>query len=59
MITTVTLAALASLVPLSVGTPTDTLFGSVALATAGGTIAGTLGVLLVMPALMLGRAGPG
>lgn len=53
MITAVTIAALASLVPLSVGTPTDTLFGSIALATAGGTIAGTLGVLLVMPALMI------
>lgn len=65
MITTVTIAALASLVPLSVGTPTDTLFGSIALATAGGTIAGTLGVLLVMPALMTsggarsGRQGAG
>ena len=34
----------ASLIPLSVGTGTDTLFGAIALATAGGTIAGTLGL---------------
>jgi HAE1 family hydrophobic/amphiphilic exporter-1 len=53
MIVVVTLAALASLAPLSLGTGSDSLFGGIALATAGGTIAGTLGVLFLMPALML------
>lgn len=52
LITVVTLAALASLAPLSVGTASDSLFGGIALATAGGTIAGTLGVLFLMPAVM-------
>jgi hypothetical protein len=36
---------LASLIPLAVGTKADELFGSIALATVGGTIAGTLGAL--------------
>ncbi len=52
MIVCVTLASLASLVPLSVGTDARQLFGAIALATAGGTVAGTLGVLFVMPALL-------
>jgi hypothetical protein len=30
------------------------MFGAIALATAGGTIAATLGVLLVMPAMVMG-----
>lgn len=54
MIVVVTLAALASLVPLSVGTSATTLFGAIALATAGGTVAGTIGVMLFMPALLVG-----
>ena len=55
MIVFVTLASLASLAPLSVGTDSTRLFGAIALATAGGTIAGTLGVLFVLPALLVGR----
>ena len=55
MILVVTLAAMASLIPLSVGTDATQLFGAIALATAGGTVAGTLGVLFVMPALLVGR----
>lgn len=56
MIVLITFAALASLIPLSVGTKADTLFGAIALATAGGTVAGTLGVLFIMPSLITGRA---
>lgn len=52
MIVVVTLAALASLAPLSLGTESDSLFGGIALATAGGTIAGTLGVLFLLPGIM-------
>jgi HAE1 family hydrophobic/amphiphilic exporter-1 len=53
----VTLAALASLVPLSVGTDATRLFGAIALATAGGTLAGTVGALMVLPALLVGTRG--
>jgi HAE1 family hydrophobic/amphiphilic exporter-1 len=56
MIMTITLSALASLIPLSVGTSTKTMFGAIALATAGGTIAATVGVLLVMPSMLKIRA---
>ncbi len=62
MIVFVTLASLASLAPLSIGTDANRLFGAIALATAGGTVAGTLGVLFVLPALLVGRRmrrGPG
>jgi len=55
MIVMVTLTTLASLVPLAVGTSTTTLFGAIALATAGGTVAGTVGAMLVLPALLAGR----
>jgi HAE1 family hydrophobic/amphiphilic exporter-1 len=55
MILIVTITALASLLPLSIGTPTTSLFGAIALATAGGTLAGTLGTMFVMPALIFGR----
>lgn len=55
MIMMVTLTTLASLIPLAVGTGSDTLFGSIALATAGGTVAGTIGAMLVLPALLAGR----
>jgi len=54
MIMMVTLTTIASLVPLAVGTGSSTLFGGIALATAGGTVAGTLGAMLVMPALLAG-----
>ena len=55
MILLVTFTTIASLVPLAVGTEADSLFGSIALATAGGTIAGTIGALFVVPVLTLGR----
>jgi len=55
MIVLITLASLASLVPLSVGTEADSLFGAIALATAGGTVAGTVGAMFVMPLLLVGR----
>lgn len=50
----VTLAGLASLAPLSLGNSSG-LFGAIALATAGGTVAGTVGALFVLPLLMVGR----
>lgn len=53
MIVLVTLVTLASLIPLAVGTDTDSLFGSIALATAGGTVAGTLGALFLVPVLLV------
>jgi multidrug efflux pump subunit AcrB len=53
MIVLVTLTTLASLLPLAVGTDPDELFGAIALATAGGTVAGTFGALWVVPALVL------
>jgi len=55
MIMLVTLTTMGSLIPLAVGTDTDNLFGAIALATAGGTVAGTIGALFVVPALLLGR----
>ncbi len=55
MIMMVTLTTMASLIPLAVGTESSSLFGSIALATAGGTIAGTIGAMLVMPAVLAGR----
>lgn len=55
MIVLVTLASLASLLPLAIGTRTTTLFGAIALANAGGMIAGTLGALLVLPVLCVRR----
>ena len=55
MIMMVTLTTIASLIPLAVGTGSDTLFGAIALATAGGTVAGTIGAMLVLPALLAGR----
>lgn len=54
MIVLVTLTTLASLLPLAIGTPADSLFGSIALATTGGTIAGTIGALFILPAVLLG-----
>jgi hypothetical protein len=41
--------------PLAIGTETTSLFGAIALATAGGTIAGTLGAMFVVPAMLVGR----
>jgi hydrophobic/amphiphilic exporter-1 (mainly G- bacteria), HAE1 family len=55
MIVLVTLTALASLVPLSVGTDASSLFGAIALATIGGTLAGTIGTMVVLPALLVSK----
>lgn len=55
MIVLVTLTALASLLPLSINTDAASLFGAIALATAGGTVAGTVGTMVVLPALLMGR----
>lgn len=57
MIVMVTLTTIASLIPLAVGTSATTLFGAIALATAGGTVAGTVGAMLVLPALLALLAG--
>lgn len=54
MIVLVTLTTLASLLPLAIGTDSDSLFGAIALATAGGTVAGTLGAMFVVPAMVGG-----
>lgn len=51
MIVLVTLTTLASLLPLAVGTAADTLFGAIALASLGGTLAATLVALFLMPLL--------
>ncbi len=53
MIVLVTLTTLASLLPLAIGTDPDELFGAIALATVGGTIAGTIGALWVVPLLVV------
>ena len=58
MIVMVTLTTIASLIPLAIGTSASTLFGAIALATAGGTVAGTLGAMLVLPAMLAGRRRP-
>jgi multidrug efflux pump subunit AcrB len=55
MIVLVTLVTLASLFPLAIGTDPDSLFGSIALATLGGTVLGTIGALWVVPALLPSR----
>jgi hypothetical protein len=39
---------------MAVGTSSDSLFGAIALATAGGTVVGTLGVMFVLPAVLMG-----
>jgi multidrug efflux pump subunit AcrB len=54
MIVLVTLTTMASLLPLAIGTSSTTLFGAIALATAGGTIAGTVGAMFVLPSLVMG-----
>jgi HAE1 family hydrophobic/amphiphilic exporter-1 len=55
MVILITLTSMASLIPLAVGTSTQDIFGAIALATAGGTIFGTLGAMFVVPAMLLGR----
>ena len=56
MILLVTFTTLASLLPVAIGAGTDTLFGAIALATSGGVIAGTIGALFVMPAVLAAGA---
>lgn len=59
MIVLITLTTLASLLPLAIGTDSDSLFGAIALATAGGTVAGTIGAMFIVPALIVrGRRRP-
>jgi HAE1 family hydrophobic/amphiphilic exporter-1 len=55
MIILVTLTSMASLLPLAIGTPATNLFGAIALATAGGTVFGTLGAMFIVPAMLVGR----
>ena len=55
MIVLVTLTTLASLLPLAIGAPTTSLFGAIALAATGGMLAGTIGAMFVMPAMLVGR----
>ncbi|HRP08271.1 MAG TPA: efflux RND transporter permease subunit [Gemmatimonadales bacterium] len=55
MIVLVTLTTIASLVPMAWGTASDTMFGAIALAVAGGTVAGTIAALWLMPAVLVGR----
>jgi multidrug efflux pump subunit AcrB len=58
MIVIVTLSTLASLLPLAIDTDADSLFGAIALAAAGGMIAGTLSAMFVVPAMaMVGGKG--
>ncbi|MGV3709755.1 MAG: efflux RND transporter permease subunit [Gemmatimonas sp.] len=57
MIILVTLTSLASLAPLSIGTKAGDMFGAIALAAAGGTVAGTLAAMFVIPAILVGRRG--
>jgi Cu/Ag efflux pump CusA len=52
----VSLATAASLIPLTLGADPDQLFGAIALATLGGTIAATAAALWVLPALITRRA---
>ncbi len=54
MIVIVTLTTTASLIPMAWGTASDTMFGAIALAMAGGMLAGTLGALFLLPAFLLG-----
>jgi multidrug efflux pump subunit AcrB len=58
MIVLVTLTTIASLIPLAVGTEADSLFGAIALATAGGTVFGTIAALFVVPAMVGGGKRP-
>ncbi len=54
MIILVTLTTVASLVPMAWGSATTTLFGAIALATAGGITAGTLAALWLLPPVLVG-----
>jgi hydrophobic/amphiphilic exporter-1 (mainly G- bacteria), HAE1 family len=56
MIVLVTLTTLASPLPLAVGTQAQDLFGAIALAMVGGTAAGTIGAMFLLPAMLMRRA---
>ncbi len=56
MIVLVTLTTVASLVPMAWGSATDTLFGAIALATAGGVAAGTIAALWLLPPILIGTS---
>ncbi len=53
MIVLITFTTLASPLPLAVGTQAQDLFGAIALAVVGGTIAGTLGAMFLLPPLLV------
>jgi multidrug efflux pump subunit AcrB len=57
MIVLVTLTTIGSLVPMAWGAATTSIFGAIALATAGGTVAGTLGALFLLPPILVGGWG--
>lgn len=56
MIMLITLTTLASPLPLAFGAGADDLFGAIALAMTGGTIAGTLGAIFLLPPILARRA---
>jgi len=57
MIVLVTLTTMASLLPMAWGAESRSLFGGIAMATAGGTVAGTIAALFLLPAFLLGLLG--
>jgi multidrug efflux pump subunit AcrB len=54
MIVLVTLTTIGSLVPMAWGAATTSIFGAIARAPAGGTVAGTLGALFLLPPILVG-----
>ncbi len=54
MIVLVTLTTVASLVPMAWGSAATSLFGAIALATAGGVAAGTIAALWLLPPVLVG-----
>ncbi len=53
MIVLITLTTLASPLPLAVGTEAQDLFGAIALAMVGGTVAGTIGAMFLLPPILV------
>jgi multidrug efflux pump subunit AcrB len=56
MIMLITLTTLASPLPLAFGSGADDLFGAIALAMTGGTVAGTLGAIFLLPPILARRS---
>ncbi len=54
LIVLVTITTIASLIPMAWGSATDTMFGAIALATAGGTIGGVVVALWLLPPFLVG-----